>query len=103
MRSKSSRVVKQYSRPFSSDPRGGRVVHEIEKSTSFTCLRNSLTSVLLPEPDGAKIMNKIPATYLSSPESCLVLPKLQPLATSKQFVDQKHKKNKKQTTKTALH
>jgi hypothetical protein len=63
--------VKQYSRPFSSEPRGGRVVHDIEKSTSFTCLRNSLTSVLLPEPDGAEIINSIPATYLFSPKKSI--------------------------------
>src|SRR6476660_2856125 len=62
MRSNSSFVVKLYSRPFSSDPRGGRVVHEIEKSTPITCLRSSLTSVLLPEPDGAEIIKRIPAT-----------------------------------------
>src|SRR6202167_1075052 len=64
MRSNSSRVVKLYSRPFSSDPRGDRVVHEIAKSMPPTCLRNSLTSVLLPEPDGAEMINRMPATYL---------------------------------------
>jgi hypothetical protein len=38
------------------------VVHETEKSTPMTCLRNSLTSVLLPEPEGAEMMKRIPAT-----------------------------------------
>ena len=64
--SNSSRVVKWYSRPFSSEPLGGRVVHEIEKSTLLTCLRSSLTSVLFPDPDGAEIINKIPATLDAS-------------------------------------
>ena len=62
MRSNSSRVVKLYSRPFSSEPRGARVVHETAKSTPLTCLRSSLTSVLLPEPEGAEMINRIPAT-----------------------------------------
>jgi hypothetical protein len=35
------------------------------KSTPLTCLRSSLTSVLLPEPEGAEMMNRIPATFLS--------------------------------------
>ena len=56
MRSNSSRVVKWYSRPFSSEPRGARVVQETAKSTPLTCLRSSLTSVLLPEPEGAEMM-----------------------------------------------
>jgi hypothetical protein len=34
------------------------------KSTPLTCLRSSLTSVLLPEPEGAEMMNRIPATFL---------------------------------------
>ena len=67
MRSNSSREVKWYSRPFSSEPRGGLVVQEIEKSTPMTCLRSSLTSVLLPDPEGAEMMNRIPATVLQFP------------------------------------
>ena len=42
------------------------MVHETAKSTPLTCLRSSLTSVLLPEPDGAEMMNKMPATYSRS-------------------------------------
>src|SRR5579872_1012939 len=64
IRSNSSRVVKLYSRPFSSEPRGGRVVQETEKSTPLTCLRSSLTNVLLPDPEGAEMMNRMPATLL---------------------------------------
>ena len=41
---------------------GGRVVQEMAKSTPLTCLRSSLTSVLLPEPDGAEMMKRMPAT-----------------------------------------
>src|ERR1700691_5567344 len=64
MRWNSARVVKLYSRPFSSDPRGGRVVHEMEKSTPLTCLRSSLTRVLLPEPEGAEMIKSIPANLI---------------------------------------
>ena len=39
------------------------MVHETAKSTPLNCLRNSLTSVLLPEPEGAEIIKRIPATY----------------------------------------
>src|SRR5580658_1687401 len=66
MRKNSSRVVKWYSRPSSSDPRGWRVVHETAKSTPLTCLRSSLTSVLLPEPEGAEMMKRIPANVQAS-------------------------------------
>ena len=34
----------------------------MEKSTPLTCLRSSLTRVLLPEPDGAEMIKRIPAT-----------------------------------------
>src|ERR1035441_5627552 len=62
MRSNSSRVVKWYSRPSCSEPRGGRVVHETENSIPLSCLRTSLTSVLFPEPEGAEMMKRMPAT-----------------------------------------
>src|ERR1039457_4792865 len=62
IRSNSSREVKWYSRPLSSEPRGARVVHETAKSTPLSCLRSSLASVLLPEPEGAEIIKRIPAT-----------------------------------------
>ena len=40
------------------------------ESTPLTCLRTSLTSVLLPEPEGAEIIKRIPATFsLSSREA----------------------------------
>src|ERR1035438_8652531 len=63
IRSNSSRVVKLYSRPLDSEPRGARVVQETAKSTPLSCLRSSLTSVLLPEPEGAEMIKRIPATF----------------------------------------
>jgi len=43
-------------------------------STPATCLRNSLTSVLLPEPEGAEMIKRIPATFFfllgSNEKSC---------------------------------
>ena len=51
---KSSGVRKKYSTPFCSVPRGGRLVQEIEKCRSGTCVIKWLMSVLLPQPDGAE-------------------------------------------------
>ena len=47
---KSSGVRKKYSTPFCSVPRGGRLVQEIEKCRSGTCVIKWLMSVLLPQP-----------------------------------------------------
>src|ERR1700753_3583203 len=70
MRSNSERVVKWYSRPFSSDPRGSRVVNDTEKSRPSTSLRTSPTSVDFPEPLGAEMMKRIPPMLsLRSPSS----------------------------------
>jgi hypothetical protein len=57
--------VKWYSRPSSSDPRGGRVVYEIEKSNPSTSERSWFTSVDFPEPDGAEMIKSIPAMRLN--------------------------------------
>ena len=50
----SSGVRKKYSTPCCSVPRGGRLVHEMEKaSLSSLCLMSHCTMVLFPAPDGA--------------------------------------------------
>src|ERR1035438_5278671 len=86
MRSNSSRVVKLYSRPFCSEPRGGRVVQETENSMPVNCLRTSLTSVLLPEPEGAEMMKRMPAMILSSGQLSVLSSQF--LVLSSQFSDE---------------
>jgi hypothetical protein len=54
--SNSGREIKKYCRPSTSLPRGARVVYEIENSRSLTFFSSSLTSVDLPEPEGAEMM-----------------------------------------------
>src|SRR5690242_17548227 len=61
MCSNSCLLVKRYSRPSSSDPRGARVVYEMEKSSPSTSVRSWLTSVDFPEPEGAEIIKSMPA------------------------------------------
>jgi hypothetical protein len=53
--------VKWYSTPSASLPRGTRVVYETEKSNPSTNDLSRLTSVDFPEPEGAEMINKIPA------------------------------------------
>jgi hypothetical protein len=53
--------VKWYSRPSVSEPRGARVVYDTEKSSPSTSDRTCATSVDLPEPEGAEMINRIPA------------------------------------------
>ena len=53
--------MKWYSRPSVSDPLGARVVYEMENSSPSTSERTCATSVDLPDPDGAEMINSIPA------------------------------------------
>ncbi len=53
--------MKWYSRPSVSEPRGARVVYEMENSSPSTSVRTCATSVDLPEPEGAEMINSIPA------------------------------------------
>jgi hypothetical protein len=53
--------VKWYSRPSVSEPRGARVVYETENSSPSTSDRTCDTSVDFPDPEGAEMINKIPA------------------------------------------
>ena len=66
IRSKIVRSVKWYSRPSVSDPLGARVVYEMENYSPSTSVRTCATSGELPEPEGAEMINSIPAMLTSS-------------------------------------
>src|SRR5260363_295436 len=57
----SSRRIKYYSRPFTSPGRGARVVYETDKWSCRSFWSRALTSVDLPAPAGATMMNTLPA------------------------------------------
>src|SRR5260363_49207 len=56
----SSRRIKEYSRPFTSPGRGARVVYETDKWSCRSFWSRALTSVDLPAPEGATMMNTLP-------------------------------------------
>src|SRR5260363_263949 len=56
----SSRRIKYYSRPFTSPGRGARVVYETDKWSCRSFWSRALTSVDLPAPEGATMMNTLP-------------------------------------------
>src|SRR5215469_5177574 len=59
--------MKKYSRPFSSAPRGLRVVYEMENSRFGICVRSFSTRVDLPDPDGAEIIKTLVITQYFAP------------------------------------